>query len=285
MYSQPFFLFSSFSSSSKATTVVENSVENIKARTVSTKKHAGVGGGRKRTTGNERKKAPWQRREWNDRRARKTRKPRESHERERDAIGATHSEGREEQREVLGETNSAWLFHSQCFVAEVGRFWWVKLVQLAVEDIEAVEAHLRLYDWRITYTRTVRQHRCAVTRCTRGVVVQLLLFRTATAGSHVSLLAVVVVDYYNPNGLRPAYASLTLVSSRLVLPLRPPPSSSVPCRARAPPDDAARAKTAVSSPAISSLSFSPVFLSMETTTSKRSFIPLRVEFLLVIHAS
>lgn len=124
-------------------------------------------------------------------------------------------------------------FHSQCFVAEVGRFWWVKLVQLAVKDIEAVEAHLGLHDRRITYTRTVRQYRCAIARCTRGVVVQLLLFRTATAGSHISLLqlAVVVVDYYtdsnyglelrtrtaDPNGLRPAYAShsrLVLVSSR-----------------------------------------------------------------------
>lgn len=94
-------------------------------------------------------------------------------------------------------------------------------MQLAVEDIEAVEAHLGLHDWRITYTRTVRQYRCAVARCTRGVVVQLLLFRTATTGSHVSLLAVVVVDYHDPNGLRPAYASLTLVSSRLVS-SRPP---------------------------------------------------------------
>lgn len=146
-------------------------------------------------------------------------------------------------------------------------------MQLAVEDIEAVETHLGLHDRCITYTRTVRQYRCAVARCTRGVVVQLLLFRTATAGSHISLLqlAVVVVDYYttriaDPNcgrelRTRTVYdprTRLTLVSSSSRLAARrpsrppPPPSSSVLCRARAPPDDAARAKTAVSSPAISS---------------------------------
>jgi len=124
-------------------------------------------------------------------------------------------------------SSSACFFHSQCFVAEVGRFWWVKLVQLAVEDIEAVEAHLGLHDWRITYTRTVRQYRCAVARCTRGVVVQLLLFRTATTGSHVSLLAVVVVDYYDPNcgpersTTRVCVSHSRFVSSRLVS-SRPP---------------------------------------------------------------
>lgn len=190
---------------------------------------------------------------------------------------------------MLGETSPTWFFHSQCFVAEIGRFWWVKLVQLAVKDIEAVEAHLGLHDRRITYTRTVRQYRCAVAWCTRGVVVQLLLFRTATAGSHISLLqlAVVVVDYYTTRitdsncgrelRTRTVYdprtrLTLVLSSSRLAArrPSRPPPppSSSVPCCARAPPDDATRVKTAVSSPAISSRSFPSVPLSIQTTTSK-----------------
>lgn len=45
--------------------------------------------------------------------------------------------------------------YSQCFVAKVGRFWWVELVQLAVKDIEAVETHLGLHNRRVTYTRTV----------------------------------------------------------------------------------------------------------------------------------
>lgn len=59
-------------------------------------------------------------------------------------------------------------------------------MQLAVEDVEAVETHLGLHDRRITYTRAVRQHRRAVARYARGVV-ELLLFRAATAGSHVTV--------------------------------------------------------------------------------------------------
>lgn len=72
-------------------------------------------------------------------------------------------------------------------------------MQLAVEDVEAVEAHLGLHDRRITYTRAIRQHRRAVARYARGVV-ELLLFRTATTGSHVIVSAVVVVvDHCEPN--------------------------------------------------------------------------------------
>jgi len=71
-------------------------------------------------------------------------------------------------------------------------------VQLAVEDVEAIEAHLRLHDRRITYTRAVRQYRRAVARYARGVVVEFLLFRTAAAGSHVTVSAV-AVDHCDPN--------------------------------------------------------------------------------------
>lgn len=78
------------------------------------------------------------------------------------------------------------------------------MVQLAVEDVEAVEAHLGLHDRRVTYTRAVRQHRRAVAWYARGVV-ELLLLRTATAGSHVTVSAV-AVDYCDPNcGHRTVY--------------------------------------------------------------------------------
>lgn len=76
--------------------------------------------------------------------------------------------------------------HSQCFVAEVGRFWWVELMQLAVKDVETVEAHLRLYDRRVPYTRAVREYSRAIARYARRIVVQLLLLCTATTSSHVS---------------------------------------------------------------------------------------------------
>lgn len=114
-------------------------------------------------------------------------------------LHATHSRGREEGRDTLGaKVNQlgAMISNSQCFVAEVGRFWWVELVQLAVEDVEAVETHLGLNDRRITYTRAVRHHRRAVAWYARGVV-ELLLFRTATAGSHVTVSAV-AVDHCDP---------------------------------------------------------------------------------------
>lgn len=77
-------------------------VENIKARAVSTKKRTGVGGGRKKDS-NERKEAPWQKREWNGG-AGKTRtgKPR-AREKERDEIGATHSQEKETNGRCLGE--------------------------------------------------------------------------------------------------------------------------------------------------------------------------------------
>lgn len=60
-------------------------------------------------------------------------------------------------------------------------------MQLAVENVEAVEAHLGLHDRRITYTRAVHQRR-TVARRARGVVVEFLLLRAATASSHVSPL-------------------------------------------------------------------------------------------------
>lgn len=76
------------------------------------------------------------------------------------AHGESHERDKETRRQIgqgrqqRVETTSA-ISYSQCFVAKVGRFWWVELVQLAVEDIEAVEAHLRLHDRRVTYTRAV----------------------------------------------------------------------------------------------------------------------------------
>lgn len=60
-------------------------------------------------------------------------------------------------------------------------------MQLAVEDIEAIKAHLGLHDRCIAYTRAVRQYRRAVARYARGIVVELLLLGTATASSHVSV--------------------------------------------------------------------------------------------------
>lgn len=97
MYSWPFFLFSSFSSSSNAT----DSDRKHKSES-GFNKEAGVGGGRERTRGgNERKKGAlaeerteWWRRSGEDAQQ-ATGKPRE---RERDAIGATRSGDREEER-------------------------------------------------------------------------------------------------------------------------------------------------------------------------------------------
>lgn len=109
-------------------------------------------------------------------------------EREREIAGtrriAQPGQGGRDRLDAKVTSSVRWSSNSQCFVAEVGRFWWVELVQVAVEDVEAVEAHLGLHDRRITYTRAVRQHRRAIARDARGVV-ELLLFRTATAGSHV----------------------------------------------------------------------------------------------------
>lgn len=110
-------------------------------------------------------------------------------ERDKDAIrnDAKCERNGETNVETATRRRSARLY-SQCFVAEIGRFWWVELVQLAVEYVEAIEAHFGLDDRRVAYTRAVRQHRRTVTGgyVRRRVVVQLLLLRTATASSHVS---------------------------------------------------------------------------------------------------
>lgn len=97
-------------------------------------------------------------------------------------------------------------------------------MELAVQDVEAVEAHLGLHDRCITYTRAIRQHRRAVTRYAHGVVVELLLFRTATAGSHVTVSAVAVdhCDPYCGHERSTTRIRLTLVRSS-----RPPPSAAV----------------------------------------------------------
>lgn len=97
-------------------------------------------------------------------------------------------------------------------------------MELAVQDVEAVEAHLGLHDRCITYTRAIRQHRRAVARYAHGVVVELLLFRTATAGSHVTVSAVAVdhCDPYCGHERSTTRIRLTLVRSS-----RPPPSAAV----------------------------------------------------------
>lgn len=43
----------------------------------------------------------------------------------------------------------------QSFITEVGWFWWIKLVQLAVKDIETIKAHLRLNYYRIPHMNTI----------------------------------------------------------------------------------------------------------------------------------
>lgn len=73
--------------------------------------------------------------------------------------------------------------YSQRFITEVGWFWWVKLVQFAVNGLETIITHLSLnYYIRNTMIQAID----FVTRNTRKIVL-LLLFRPTTDSSHVFL--------------------------------------------------------------------------------------------------